>query len=82
MAALAVSRPFGRNYGEDEELKAEGLGAGVQATIRPPDQESDYAEDGEWHDAFQGFFFLHNPALLCRLRKARQEQRSSKTGCW
>ena len=36
----------------------------------------------EWHDAFEDFLILHNPALLRRLRKARQEQLSGKTRPW
>jgi hypothetical protein len=30
MVALALPRPFGRDYGEDEELKGEGLGLGTR----------------------------------------------------
>jgi hypothetical protein len=36
----------------------------------------------EWHDAFEDFLILHNPGLLRRLRKARQEQLSGKTRPW
>ncbi len=47
-----------------------------------PEEKRDYAEDGEWHDAFEDFLILHNPALLRRLRKARQEQLSGNTRSW
>ena len=36
----------------------------------------------EWHDAFEDFLILHNPGLMRRLRKARQEQLSGKTRPW
>ena len=36
----------------------------------------------EWHDAFEDFLILHNPALLRRLRKARQEQLSGEIRPW
>jgi hypothetical protein len=36
----------------------------------------------EWHDAFEDFLMLHNPGLLRRLRKARQEQLSGETRPW
>lgn len=36
----------------------------------------------EWHDAFEDFLILNNPALLRRLRKARQEQLAGKTRPW
>jgi hypothetical protein len=51
-------------------------------TIRLPEGKRDYAEGGKWHDAFEDFLILHNPALLRRLRKARQEQLSGKTRSW
>jgi hypothetical protein len=43
------------------------------------EEKRDYAEGGEWHDAFEGFLMLHNPAWLRRLHKARQEQLCCKT---
>lgn len=36
----------------------------------------------EWRDAFEDFLIVNNPALLRRLRKARQEQLSGKTRPW
>jgi hypothetical protein len=36
----------------------------------------------EWHDAFEDFLILHNPSLLRRLRKAREEQLSGRTRPW
>jgi len=50
--------------------------------IRLQEDKHDYAEDGEPDDAFEDFLILHNPALLRRLRKARQEQLSGKTRPW
>jgi hypothetical protein len=50
--------------------------------IRLPEEKRDYAKDGEWHEAFEDFLIPHNPALLRRLRKARQEQLSGKTRSW
>jgi hypothetical protein len=50
--------------------------------IRLPEEKRDYAEGGEWHHAFEDFLILHNPVLLPRLRKARQEQLSGKTRSW
>jgi hypothetical protein len=46
---------------------------------RLPEERRDYAEGGEWHYAFGDFLILHNPALLRRLHKARQEQLCCKT---
>jgi hypothetical protein len=41
--------------------------------IRLPEEKRDYAEDGEGQEAFEDFLILYNPALLRRLRQARQE---------
>ena len=36
----------------------------------------------EWRDAFEDFLIVHNPAILRRLRQARQEQLAGKTRPW
>ena len=38
-----------------------------------PEEKRGYADDGERDDALEDFLILHNPVLLRRLRKARQE---------
>jgi hypothetical protein len=50
--------------------------------IRLPEEKPDYAEDGEWQEALEDFLILYNPALLRRLRKARQKPLSGKTRSW
>jgi len=50
--------------------------------VRLPEEKRDCGEDGKWHDAFEDFLILHNPALLRRLRKARQEQLPGRTRSW
>jgi hypothetical protein len=50
--------------------------------MRLPEEKRDYAEDGEWQKAFEDFLIRYDPALLRRLRKARQEPLSGKTRSW